>query len=100
MTIELLKNLYKYIKTFFTVEKKQKFEQTYKMFPDQTGMFQLAKDLNIDIGIEDAYKELCDKFNFKIANRLVMKEMQKAVRGFINSEWDHSKVFEIINKSI
>lgn len=64
------------------------------------GMFQFAKDLNIDIGIDDAYKELCKKYNFKIANRLVMKEMQKAVGGFITAQWDHSKVFEIINKSI
>jgi hypothetical protein len=70
------------------------------MFPDQTGMFQFAKDLNIDIGIEDAYKELCKKYLFKIENRLVMKEIQEAVEGFITAKWDHSKVFEIINKSI
>ena len=99
-TLELLTNLYSYIKTYFTVEEKDRFGLTYKMFPDQTGMFQFAKDLNIDIGIEDAYKELCKKHFFKIANRLVMKEIQEDVGGFITSQWDHNKVFEIINKSI
>ena len=77
--------MYKYITTYFTVEEKDEFKNNYKIFPDQMGMFQFADDLRLDIGIEDAYKELCKKYHFPIANRLVKKDMQEAVGGFITT---------------
>jgi len=64
VTLELLTNLYKYITTYFTVQDKDSISQAYKIFPDQTGKFQFAKDLSFDMGIEDAYKELCKKYYF------------------------------------
>jgi hypothetical protein len=48
------------------------------------------------MGIEDAYKELCKKYNFQIANKLLMKEMQVASKGFITPIWTSLTVFKII----
>jgi hypothetical protein len=52
------------------------------------------------MGIEDSYKELCKKYHFSIANKLMMKEMEVASRGFIATEWTPSTVFKIIKESI
>ena len=100
VTLELLTNLYKYITTYFTVQEKESIQQYFKIFPDQTGKFQFAKDLSFDQGIEDAFKELCKKYYFQIANKLVMKEMQEAAQGFINTHSMPSTVFKIIQDSI
>ena len=48
------------------------------------------------MGIEDAFKELCKKYHFYIANKLVMNEMQDASRGFITTQLMPISVFKII----
>ena len=63
-------------------------------------MFQFAKDLNLDLGIEEVYKQLCKKYHFQISSKLVMSEIQESARGFITTKWESTTVFQIIKNSI
>ena len=81
--IQLLRNLYAFIVKYLSNKEKQEIESKFKLFPDQSGTFRLAKDLHLDGGIEKEYYELCQKYNLFISEKLLAIDLTKNVEGFI-----------------
>ena len=80
---ELLANLYGYITKYLTYQQKEEIARNYMLFPDQTGTFQLCLKLSLDIDIEDIYKDLCQRYQFHIRNKLLRKELSMAAKDFV-----------------
>jgi hypothetical protein len=62
------------------------------IFPDQTGTFRLCSKVNLDLDIEDIYKDLCQKYQFHIRNKLLRKELSQAAKDFVKATWNSMSV--------
>jgi hypothetical protein len=70
------------------------------LFPDQTGTFQLCLKLSIDLDIEDTYKDLCQRYQFLIRNKLLKKELSMSAKDFVMATWNSMSIMQIINTSM
>lgn len=97
---ELLANFYGYVTKYLTYQQKEEIARNYMLFPDQTGTFQLCSKLSIDLDIEDTYKDVCQRYQFHIRNKLLKKELSMAAKDFVTDTWNSMSVMQIINTSM
>jgi hypothetical protein len=97
---ELLANLYGYVTKYLTYQQKEEIARIYTLFPDQTGTFQICSKVSLDLDIEDTYKDLCQRYQYHIRNKLLKKELSVAAQDFVKATWNSMSVMQIINASI
>lgn len=97
---ELLANLYGYVTKYLTFQQKEEIARNYSLFPDQTGAFQLCTKVSFDLDIEDTYKDLCQRYQYHIRNKLLKKELSVAAQDFVRATCNSMSVMQIINTSM
>jgi hypothetical protein len=97
---ELLANLYNYVTKYLKYQKKEEIARIYTLFPDQTGAFQLCTKVSLDLDIEETYKDLCQRYQYHIRNKLLKKELSVAAQDFVKATWNSMSVIHIINNSM
>ena len=70
------------------------------LFPDQMGTFQLCSKLSLDLDIEDTYKDLCQRYQLHIRNKLLKKELSMAAKDFVMATLNSLSVMQIVDTSM
>ena len=54
----------------------------------------------IDLGVEEAYKDLLKKYNYDIKKKLLLVVLSEASKDFIKNSWPPTRTIQLLDNAI